>query len=132
MKSSNNISSRQNGSHAIDALVGQRIRARRLELKMNQTELGKAVGISFQQIQKYEKGTNRVGASRLSALAFALQVSVTYFFDEGVSPSLEAPALCDPSSVALVRAFRQIKDPLIRCSLLELFRSVAVSISRKS
>lgn len=69
----------------VDYLVGQRIRARRLELGKSQTDLGDAVGVKFQQIQKYETGTNRVSASRLFAIADVLQVPVEYFFADSLN-----------------------------------------------
>lgn len=115
---------------SIDKLVGQRVRARRTALRMSQTELGEAVGVSFQQIQKYEKGVNRIGASRLSAISAVLQVPVTHFFEEpsakgaGVSASLE-----DPAAVDLVRAFDEIDDQDVRERLVELTRSVANALS---
>jgi transcriptional regulator with XRE-family HTH domain len=68
------------GTTAVDAHVGQKIRARRTLLGLNQTELADAAGISFQQIQKYEKGTNRVGAGRLQQFSEALGVPASYFF----------------------------------------------------
>ena len=69
-------------AHPIDLHVGQRLRQRRCLLGMTQQRLAEAVGIKFQQIQKYESGANRVSASRLWALANALEVSVSYFFDD--------------------------------------------------
>src|SRR5579863_10584435 len=80
----------------IDAYVGARLRIRRMMLKMSQAKLGKALGLTFQQVQKYEKGVNRIGAGRLQQLAGILQVPVEYFF-EGAPPLFfgrrkEAPA----------------------------------------
>ena len=68
---------------AVDTHVGQRIRKRRFLLGMSLEVLGEQIGVTYQQVQKYEKGTNRVGASRLQLIASALQVPVGYFFDEG-------------------------------------------------
>ena len=69
-------------SHPVDAHVGIRMRQRRTLLGMSQTRLGDAVGLTFQQVQKYERGANRVGSSRLFEFAKALDVPVSYFFDE--------------------------------------------------
>lgn len=111
---------------SVDKLVGQRVRARRSALRMSQTELGEAVGVSFQQIQKYEKGVNRIGASRLSAIAAVLQVPVTHFFeDPAARGSGGSSSLDDPAAVDLVRAFDEIADPDVRERLVELTRSVA-------
>ena len=78
---STNIKPSRKAPNGIDAHVGGRIRLRRMTLNMAQEKLGDTLGVSFQQIQKYEKGTNRVGASRLQAIAQALDVPVSYFFD---------------------------------------------------
>src|SRR5207248_4793441 len=64
-----------------DAEVGQRVRSRRLECRLSQTELADKIGVTFQQVQKYEKGTNRIGASRLQRISEALDVPITFFFD---------------------------------------------------
>src|SRR5580765_340562 len=68
------------GPNETDVLVGTRVRIRRVELGLSQTELANALGVTFQQVQKYEKGTNRIGASRLHAMAGVLRVPVSYFF----------------------------------------------------
>ncbi|WP_051003000.1 helix-turn-helix domain-containing protein [Bradyrhizobium elkanii] len=65
-----------------DALIGQRLRTRRMELKISQSELGDALGVSFQQVQKYEKGVNRVGAARLAEIAEVLDTNVDYFIGD--------------------------------------------------
>ena len=83
-----------------DVLVGTRIRGRRTTLGMSQEKLAAIVGISFQQVQKYEKGVNRVGAGRLQAVAGALGVPISYFFDE-------EPARDDGSSVLALRLVRE-------------------------
>lgn len=76
---------------AIDVSIGQRIRARRIELNMSQEKLGEKLGLTFQQIQKYEKGTNRVGGSRMSEIAKALTVPVSYLFGEHAQAAMERP-----------------------------------------
>src|SRR5580704_14977526 len=68
-------------SNPIDTHVGARVRSRRMMLKMSQTKLGEQLGVTYQQIQKYEKGVNRIGAGRLQELAGILEVSVEYFFE---------------------------------------------------
>ena len=70
----------KNGPNETDVLVGTRVRIRRVELGLSQTQLANALGVTFQQVQKYEKGTNRIGASRLHAIAGVLRVPVSYFF----------------------------------------------------
>jgi transcriptional regulator with XRE-family HTH domain len=75
----------KNGAHPTDTYVGKRVRMRRMMLHISQTKLGDALGLTFQQVQKYEKGTNRVSASRLQRISDVLQVPVTFFF-EGGSP----------------------------------------------
>lgn len=114
---------------SIDKLVGRRVRARRTALRMSQTELGESVGVSFQQIQKYEKGVNRIGASRLSAIAAVLQVPVTHFFEEPSAKSAGLASLEDPATVDLVRAFDEISDPAVRERLVELTQSLAIALA---
>ena len=116
------------GTTPVDAHIGQKIRARRILLGLSQTELADAASISFQQVQKYEKGTNRVGASRLQQFSEALGVPPSYFF-EGVptvgkkQPAPQEGELSEESIVsflgtregaALVRAFMAIKQKPIR------------------
>ena len=129
-------------SGPIDIHVGSRVRLRRNLLGMNQTDLGKAVGTSYQQIQKYERGVNRVGASRLFNLGRALDVPVSFFFED-LSPEAagggkrrarglsEAPAsVLEPDSlskretVELIRAYYRVKDPRVRKRVLDLLQAV--------
>lgn len=118
---------RDDGPHPVDMHVGQRLRMRRTLLGMSQEMLAERLGISFQQLQKYEKGSNRLSASRLFELSRMLDVPVSYFFDELPSDgqvSTDAPA--DPimkrESLELVRAYYDIPDPKIRQHLVELIR----------
>ncbi|MFX4220041.1 MAG: helix-turn-helix domain-containing protein [Thalassobaculum sp.] len=123
----------------IDIHVGARVRLRRTLLGMSQERLGEALGLTFQQVQKYERGANRVGASRLFELAKALGVPVSYFFDdmpEGGSPEPSAgpagQAQEDPmrrrETIELVRAYYSIPDETARRRLYELMRSIAGSM----
>ncbi len=122
----------------VDVHVGARVRFRRTMMGTSQEKLGEALGVTFQQVQKYEKGTNRVGASRLQRIAEVLQVPVSFFF-EGYQGD-EAPAgVREPDnefvndypvsaeSIQLNRAFGRIQDPKVRRRILELVRSLADS-----
>ena len=98
----------------VDVEVGRRIKMRRQALGMSQEKLGEALGITFQQIQKYEKGTNRVGASRLAVIATTLNVSPAYFFPDAKEGESPAPhphtAILDrPDTIALLDAFAGLK-----------------------
>jgi len=118
------------GPHPIDVHVGARIRHRRAIVGLNQTELALRVGVTFQSIQKYERGTNRVSASRLQEIAEVLGVSVSHFF-EGVGSSGEsAPApSADELTTQEIRdlngAFASIKDKTVRQAVLHLLKRVA-------
>ena len=112
--------------HQVDVHVGMRMRQRRTLLGMSQTKLGDAVGLTFQQVQKYECGSNRMGASRLFEFANVLNVPVAYFFEE--MPTKARPA--GPSSRsgrkvrdAPIEVPRQRSDPLIKRETLELVRA---------
>ena len=124
---------------ACDADVGRRIRAQRLLCHMSQTELGNRVGITFQQIQKYEKGVNRVGAGRLARIAEVLSVPVAFFFsgdqkssdtNDNINSGLSF--LESAGAVRLVRAYAQIEDPAIRRALVDLAEEVAGHKPRKA
>ncbi|MBL4647098.1 MAG: transcriptional regulator [Hyphomicrobiales bacterium] len=123
----------------IDAHVGSRVRLRRMMLNMSQEKLGEQLGITFQQVQKYEKGTNRVGASRLQAIANILHVPVAFFFEDApaVGPQAEGgfsdsgatsyvmDFLSTNEGLQLNRSFVKIKDPKMRKSVIDLVRSMA-------
>ena len=118
---------------SIDLHVGSRLRYRRLSLGMSQEALADAVGLRFQQIQKYEKGQNRIGASRLYRLALALKVPLGYFF-EGLpeTPDVDLDAirrplefLGTPEGLELASSFMRISDAATRRKLLDLVRSLA-------
>jgi transcriptional regulator with XRE-family HTH domain len=120
-----------------DKHVGDRIRMRRMILKMSQTKLGEAIGLTFQQVQKYEKGTNRVSASRLQQVAQVLQVPVSFFFEDPLKPGVEASAKRDKSpdyvsefltttdGLALAKAFTCIRDARVRRSVVKLVEEIA-------
>jgi transcriptional regulator with XRE-family HTH domain len=116
---------------------------RRLMLGMSQEKLGDKLGITFQQVQKYEKGTNRVSASRLQAMSDILQISVPFFFEgaphiagpvhqgaEESSPVYVSDFLANPDGLKLVRAFTRIGDAKLRRSLVHLVEEVAVRVNR--
>jgi transcriptional regulator with XRE-family HTH domain len=121
-------------TNAIDGYVGERVRLRRKMLGMSQASLAEALGITFQQIQKYEKGINRIGASRLLRMAEIFGVTVGYFFENGISstgddnnrPETDAVAafMASKEGLALGKAFIAIEDPNVRQKLLALTRSL--------
>jgi transcriptional regulator with XRE-family HTH domain len=129
----------------IDLHVGTRVKLRRTLLGMSQDRLGEALGLTFQQVQKYERGINRVGASRLFDLSQALDVPISFFFDDmpdnlttafGGHPNQRSSGLPDPGegladdllnrreTLELVRAYYRIADPTVRKRMLDLIRSM--------
>ena len=124
----------------IDVHVGGRIRLRRTLLGLSQEKLGKAIGLTFQQVQKYERGTNRVGSSRLYQIAKVLSVPVSFFFDDmaadagAAAPQLaedadpfKANPLANRETLELVRAFQRIADPAVRKRVQDLVKAIAGS-----
>lgn len=120
---------------SIDAYVGSRVRARRKLLRLSQVGLAEQIGVTFQQIQKYEKGINRIGASRLQTIAETLGVPVQFFFENDTEPTtynlvsngrddLNA-FLASKDAQALNRAFMAIESPAIRQKLVALAKSLA-------
>ena len=123
----------------IDIHVGSRVRLRRMMLSMSQEKLGEHLGITFQQIQKYEKGTNRIGASRLQHIARVLSVPVSFFFEDAPGPNGEAvPGMAESEQtnyvvdflsssegIQLNKAFVRIKDTKVRRRVIDLVRSMA-------
>lgn len=122
----------------IDVHVGSRIRLRRNVMGMSQERLGDSLGISFQQIQKYERGTNRVGASRLQKIADILNVQISFFFEE--APGNDATVIAPPSASSfdglqtflsssegfrLNREFVKITNPNVRQSIIEMVKAAA-------
>ena len=113
-------------SHTVDVHVGLRMRQRRSLLGMSQSKVGEAVGLTFQQIQKYERGSNRIGSSRLYEFAKVLDVPVSYFFDEMPSNALAGRPMSGRGRKGFGEAgtpFEQEKDPLIKRETLELVRA---------
>jgi transcriptional regulator with XRE-family HTH domain len=113
-------------SHTVDIHVGARMRQRRSLLGMSQTAVGDAVGLTFQQIQKYERGSNRISSSRLFEFAKVLDVPVSYFFDEMPSNALSGRPMSSRGRKGFGEAgtpFEQKKDPLIKRETLELVRA---------
>lgn len=118
--------------HAVDVHVGKTIRIQRLLRKVSQTELGDRVGVTFQQIQKYEKGSNRVSASMLVEIAGALKVDVRTFFDDLSNPDTAndnpAPSeefVISREGVLLNAAFFSIKNEPLRKKILKLVQAIA-------
>jgi transcriptional regulator with XRE-family HTH domain len=123
--------------NSIDIHVGSRVRMRRLMLDMSQTKLGDALGITFQQVQKYEKGTNRVSASRLQHISNILQVPVPFFFegaphvpgqhkgdDASPSPAYVTEFLASSDGLALTKAFMRINKREVRRSIVDLVEEI--------
>jgi len=121
--------------HPVDVHVGQRVRLARLSVGFSQERLGEAVGITFQQIQKYEKGTNRISASRLFQFAEVLGVDVPFFFqdveDGGGQSSLAREAVFDRVDVELLRSLAAVKDARVKRKLIALV-NVLSSASRET
>ena len=140
---------RSKSEHAnpVDVHVGARVRLRRTLLGMSQEKLGQAIGLTFQQVQKYERGTNRIGASRLHELARVLDVPVAFFFEDlnlgdaasagvdgerkgprGLSEAAEAFYGAEPimrrETLELVRAYLRIADPQLRRRVFELAKAI--------
>ena len=119
-------------ANTVDTHVGQRIRDRRNESGMSQTEVANALGVTFQQVQKYERGTNRVGASRLFDLSRILSVPVQYFFaglNTQTTPIEKEDDnvihLVKPETIELVEAYYKVENPQVRRQILSTIRSIS-------
>ena len=122
-------------ANPIDVHVGSRVRIRRLELGMSQEKLGDALGLAFQQVQKYEKATNRISASRLQHVSRILQVAIAYFFEgspgqlkaKGNAPSSDyvSDFLATTDGLTLVKAFTEIKNASVRRHIVKLVNEIA-------
>ena len=137
---------RGTGISPIDVHVGARLRQRRTLLGMTQTDLGDALGLTFQQVQKYERGTNRISASRLFDLLRVLDVPLEYFFDDmppevaasspaqgggkaKKPPSYEPNPMAKRETLELVRAYYKISDPQVRKRLFEMTKALRAAAS---
>jgi len=124
----------------VDKHVGSRVRMRRMMLSMSQEKLGDALGLTFQQVQKYEKGTNRIGASRLQQISNILQVPVSFFFEgaphlpghsshsgmsEAPSPAYVSDFLATSDGLSLTKAFMRIKNGKLRRKVVDLVEQIA-------
>lgn len=125
----------------IDKLVSKRLKMRRVMLGLSQQDIGKAVGVSIQQIQKYEKATNRVSSGKLFAIAKYLKVPVTYFYEKSddnyFSPSAFAEesakyeaetkdlSVSEKELISLIKAFGEVKSPQSRKKIIELVKAMA-------
>ncbi|WP_425410403.1 helix-turn-helix domain-containing protein [Hyphococcus sp.] len=124
--------------HPVDVYVGQRVKLRRMAMGLSQEKLGKAMELTFQQIQKYEKGANRISASKLYELGQELEVPIQFFYDgygpephyaggfaetENEDPFMEL--IQSPEGVQLCRYFASIKDPDVKKRVLDLVKSIA-------
>ena len=132
-------------ANPIDAQVGSRVRIRRMLIGMSQERLGDLLGLTFQQVQKYERGANRIGASRLHDLSRVLDVPVSFFFDdmdpvrapaipagfaEPAAESFDSDPLRKRETVELVTAYYRIDDTVVRRRLFELAKALALSGER--
>ena len=125
-------------SNPVDIHVGSRVRLRRTLLGMSQEKLGNALGLTFQQVQKYERGTNRIGSSRLFLLSRILDVPVSFFFDdmspeiasgrvgfaEAAQANFDQDDLAKRETLELVRAYYKIRDAGVRKRLFDLVKAV--------
>ncbi len=130
----------------VDVHVGARVRIRRTLLGLSQTSLADAIGLTFQQVQKYERGANRMGSSRLYDLARVLDVPIQYFFDDMPAavaastptlgggraqkpPSYEPDPMAKRETLELVRAYYKISDPRVRNRLYEMVKALGAAAS---
>lgn len=121
-----------------DTYVGARVRMRRLMLDLSQTHLADALGITFQQVQKYEKGRNRVSASRLQQISYVLQVPIPFFFEglptpkgaskqtaDAPSPAYVSDFLATSDGLSLIKSYTRIKNPGLRRAIVNIVKSLA-------
>lgn len=140
----------RNHNNALDTHIGSRIRLRRMLIGFSQEKLANALGLTFQQVQKYERGTNRVGASRLFHISRILDVPISYFFDEVSDDLLPSPLTgrvqpnygfaerqhpfnedqqpISREALDLVRAYYRISDPAVRVRMLDLIKSLGTQL----
>ena len=131
--------------NSTDKHVGARVRMRRLMLGLSQTKLGDALQLTFQQVQKYEKGANRIGAGRLQQIGNILQVPVSFFFEgapdtlghkrtgpDAPSPAYVSEFLASSHGLALIKAFTKIKEAKLRRTIVDLVTEIADAEMRGS
>jgi len=131
--------------NSTDKHVGARVRMRRLMLGLSQTKLGDALHLTFQQVQKYEKGANRIGAGRLQQIGNILQVPVSFFFEgapdtlghkrtgpDAPSPAYVSEFLASSHGLALIKAFMKIKEAKLRRTIVDLVTEIADAEMRGS
>jgi transcriptional regulator with XRE-family HTH domain len=120
----------------VDKEIGSRVRMRRMLIGMSQEKLGEMLNLTFQQVQKYEKGTNRISASRLLEIARVLGVGINYFYEglsgekeegfaEDASPPYVAAFMSTPEGLQLMRTFTQVKSPRMRRGIVQLVATMA-------
>ncbi len=124
----------------IDRHVGSRVRMRRMMVSMSQEKLGERLGITFQQVQKYEKGTNRIGASRMHQIANILGVPVSFFYEgapgsegeasgfgEAGQPAYVSDFMATPEGLSLAKAFMKVGDPKVRRRIVDLVEAMVAA-----
>ncbi|MFP6733508.1 MAG: helix-turn-helix domain-containing protein [Rhodospirillales bacterium] len=132
---------KDDGPDPIDKFVGSRVRARRVGLRISQTKLGDAIGVTFQQVQKYENGTNRIGASNLFKISKTLSVEVAFFFEgldadeeaakelaglsEGSQTKFDVDPMSSREAIELMHNYFRVKDENIRKKLSQLVKTMA-------
>ena len=132
---------KDDGPDPIDRYVGSRVRARRVGIRLSQTKLGEAIGVTFQQVQKYENGTNRIGASNLYKIGKTLGVDVAYFFEgvqeiadslmpdmpEGPLAGIKEDPLTSRDAIEMMHNYFRVKDPNVRKRLTQFVKTLAQS-----
>ena len=132
---------KDDGPDPIDKFVGSRVRARRVGLRISQTKLGDAIGVTFQQVQKYENGTNRIGASNLFKISKTLSVEVAFFFEgldadeeaakelaglsEGSQTKFDVDPMSSREAIELMHNYFRVKDENIKKKLSQLVKTMA-------
>jgi transcriptional regulator with XRE-family HTH domain len=126
----------------VDKHAGSRVRMRRLMLGMSQTKLAEMIGLTFQQVQKYEKGVNRMGSSRLQQIANILKVPATFFFEDAPgqlkldgtapSPAYVADFLATTDGLTLTKAFMSIKNALLRRAIVRLVEDIVTDNTKNN
>jgi transcriptional regulator with XRE-family HTH domain len=137
---SRRFSTKKRRPNSADGQVGETIRAHRLAAGMSQAQLGKRLGVSFQQVQKYEKGTNRVGAGRLPQLARIFRVPIGALFNDmidaspgkGTAGAVPVGLVTDAATIRLLTAYAEITDRSVRSQLSGLVERIANSAKNKS